>query len=80
MPDTEVKDQRVLSKFAIDKSAAPEMLGGLSTLNIRQASLFPGLQGYARFVEDSLVLFGMRSSSYSSAADWESMERLGWLG
>ena len=80
MSDTVVKDQSVLYRLVVDKSAAPEILARLSTMNIHQASLFPDLQGYARFIADSLVLFGMRSSYYSSLADWESMERLGWLG
>jgi hypothetical protein len=80
MPDTEVKDQKVLYKFVIDHNATPEILGRLSTMNIHQASLFPDLGGYARFVENSLVLFSMRGSYYSEGADWESLERLGWLG
>ncbi|MGA3023293.1 MAG: FRG domain-containing protein [Bryobacteraceae bacterium] len=80
MPGTEVRDQAVLYKFVIDNAAAPEILGRLSTMNIHQASLYPDLQGYAGFIENSLLLFGMRGSYYSPQADWESLERLGWLG
>lgn len=80
MPGTLVKDQDVLHKFVIDHSAAPEILGRLTTMNIHRASLFPDLQGYAQFIENSLVLFGMRSSYYSENIDFESFERLGWPG
>jgi hypothetical protein len=80
MPGTEVKDQGVLHKFVIDHKVAPEILGRLTTMNIHRASLFPDLQGYAQFIEDSLTIFGMRGSYYSPNIDFESLERLGWLG
>ena len=80
MPGTEVKDQGVLHKFIIDHRAAPEILGRLTTMNIHRASLFPDLQGYAQFIEDSLAIFGMRGSYYNPNVDFESLERLGWLG
>jgi hypothetical protein len=80
MPGTGVKDQSVLHKLVIDHRAAPEILGRLATMNIHRASLFPDLQGYAQFIENSLMLFGMRGSYYSANIDFESLERLGWLG
>jgi hypothetical protein len=80
MPGTEVNDQGVLHKLVIDHRAAPEILGRLTTMNIHRASLFPDLQGYAQFIENSLMLFGMRGSYYSENIDFDSLERLGWLG
>lgn len=61
-------------------TVAREILGRPATMNIHRASLFPDLQGYAQFIENSLMLFGMRSSHYSENIDFESLERLGWLG
>jgi hypothetical protein len=80
MPGTLVNDQNVIHKLVIDHGAAPEILGRLATMNIHRASLFPDLQGYAQFIENSLVLFGMPSSHYNQNIDFESFERLGWPG
>ncbi len=80
MPNMEVKTQSVLHKLVIDHKVAIDILGRLTTMNIHSASLFPDLQGYARFIENSLVLFSKPSSNYGPNTDFESLERLGWLG
>jgi len=62
----------------INPQAGIEILARLSVMNIHSASLFPDLQGYAQSIEDSVLLFG--KNQQERLLDFESLERLGWLG
>ena len=80
VPVEDIRGQGVFRKLVINPSAAIEILARLSVMNIHSASLFPDLQGYARFIEQSLLLFGKDDQQQERHLDFESLERLGWLG
>jgi hypothetical protein len=52
----------------------------LSAMNIHHASLIPDLSGDTRFIEDNLLLFGADREQTERHLDFESLERLGWIG
>ena len=80
MPTAELHQQSVFHKLKVSPGATIEILERLTAMNIHSASLFPDLQGYARFIEQSLRLFAAKSDQFESHLDFESLERLGWLG
>jgi len=80
MPEEELRGALVLRKLKISPDAAIDILGRLAAMNIHSASLFPDLYGYSRFIDQSLRLFGAESDQYEPHLDFESLERLGWLG
>jgi len=80
VPVEDLRGQGVFLKLVINPLAVIEILGRLSVMNIHSAALFPDLQGYARFIEQSLLLFGKDDQQYERHLDFESLERLGWLG
>jgi hypothetical protein len=72
--------QGVFQRIIIDPQAGIEILARLSVMNIHSASLFPDLHGYAEFIENSVLLFGKDGQQMERHLDFESLERLGWLG
>jgi hypothetical protein len=76
----DIRGQGVFRKLVINPTVAIEILARLSVMNIQDAALFPDLQGYARFIEHSLLLFGKDDQQQERHLDFESLERLGWLG
>jgi hypothetical protein len=80
VPVEDLRGQGVFRKLVIHPGAAVEILARLSVMNIHNAALFPDLQGYARFIEQSLLLFGKDEQQQEKHLDFESLERLGWLG
>jgi len=79
-PAGQFKAQDVLSKkLVINPQVGVEFLSRLSAMNIHRAALFPDLKGYAEFIENSLLLYG-KDQQLERYLDFESLERLGWLG
>ncbi|MBI3666581.1 MAG: FRG domain-containing protein [Acidobacteria bacterium] len=80
MPVNELSGMSLVHRLEIARGAATEFLERLSSMNIHSASLFPDLQGYTRFIEQCLLLFGAGDRQQEPHLDFESFERLGWLG
>jgi hypothetical protein len=80
MTENELRDQGLAQKLVIRQEMSVEALGPLSAINVHRASMFPDLDGYSRFINESLVLFGFQGDQYEPHLDLESLERLGWLG
>jgi len=80
MPAEGLHQQSVFHKLKISPEATIEILERLAALNIHSASLFPDLHGYAQFIDQSLRLFGAKGDQCEPHLDFESLERLGWLG
>lgn len=80
VPVEDIKGQGIFRKLIINPETAIEILSRLSVMNIHNAALFPDLQGYTRFIEQSLLLFGKDNDQREQHLDFESLERLGWLG
>jgi hypothetical protein len=80
VPLEDIPGQGVFRKLVINPQAGIEILARLSVMNIHSASLFPDLRGYVRFIENSLLLFGKDDQQQERHLDFESLERLGWLG
>jgi hypothetical protein len=80
MPLANLREQSMFHKLIISPEAIIKILERLAAVNIHSASLFPDLHGYAWFIDQSLRLFGAKSDQYERHLDFESLERLGWLG
>jgi hypothetical protein len=80
VPAEEIEGQGVFRRMVINPLAGVELLARLAVMNIHSASLFPDLGGYAKFIENSVLLFGKDERQQEPHLDFESLERLGWLG
>lgn len=78
-PVEDIAGQGFFRKLVINREAGIEILSRLSAMNIHSGALFPDLSGYARSIEESLLLYG-KDTQQERHLDFESLERLGWLG
>jgi hypothetical protein len=69
--------EMLLQKLILSERAIEESLGKLTKMNIHEASLFPDIHGYARFLSDNAQRF-KRSKSKDWIVEFESLERLKW--
>jgi hypothetical protein len=66
-------------KLIIPIAERPSMLRELSRMNITSASLFPGIDGYARSIRESYESLDDEAPAYKQIA-LETMEDFGWTG
>ncbi len=69
----------LVQKLILTDRAIEQSFGKLTKMNIHEASLFPDIHGYARFLSDNVQKF-KRSKSRDWIVEFESLERLKWPG
>jgi hypothetical protein len=77
------KEKKISDSFArkliIPFSQRPDILRELNRMNINSASLFPGMDGYARSIRESYESLDDEVPAYKRIA-LETLEDFGWLG
>ena len=79
----EPEEKKIKDSFArkliIPFSERPNMLRELSRMNINSASLFPGMDGYAKSIRESYESLDDEAPAYKRIA-LETLEDFGWIG
>ena len=70
MSHPEVVNRPVVRRLEVDKSLRTEVLQRLRDMNIHSASLFPGLDGFARFLKVGLEIKTRLAAAAASTTGW----------
>ncbi|MGA2329841.1 MAG: FRG domain-containing protein [Bryobacteraceae bacterium] len=79
VPEERKVKEEFARKLIVPLSQRTQMLRELSRMNISAASLFPGLDGYARSIRESYEMLESEAPVYKEIA-LETLEDFGWTG